>query len=42
MEEVDQEFMVPSKFFIKNILKGEVKQMVLDDADVYKDKVSLN
>lgn len=42
MEEVDREFMVPVKFYIKNVLKGEIKQMVHDDKDVYKDKVNLN
>lgn len=42
MQEVDQEFTVPTKFYIKKILKGEVKTKVLNDADVYKDQVIVN
>lgn len=36
IEEVDMQFMQTNKFYIKKILKGDVKTKVLDDAEVYK------
>jgi hypothetical protein len=37
IEEVDMQFMQTNKFFIKKVLKGDVKTKVMDDSEVYKD-----
>ena len=42
MEEVDKEFMKPTKFYIKNILKGDYKANVLPDTNFYGQLVSVN
>ncbi len=35
MAEVDKEFMQPSNFFVKRILKGDQKAPILEDEKVY-------